>query len=353
MIEVHNPRKLETEVLHKYFRHSKFASFQRQLNYFGFRKLAGKGKMAPCSYVNPAAHGDIGSLLKIKRKATVSSNARDKQGAGKSRKRDSHSSVKTAQPKEVVSERAQDANPVLLDILRRSQPEPNPLASASSSTGDNSVSHHHVLARAAIGRGIRYSFVPRETAQPARPQTGPGSVVTLTHDPLAAARSSETNHDLAVKPEESLSQLASNYQNSLINLQRSEQQPQSGAASAPAADVADDTDPTPLSEMRSISPFGTSFCGFLPRDSSLIDLAMIPTMEELQQQQTNVTNDSSNTVTAAIVTDSTNTTTTTAAERLPFVDFPYHSVLPPPSAATDRTDAKTKHGNTKKDETAP
>jgi len=65
-IEVHNPHKLATSVLHQYFRHSKFASFQRQLNYFGFRKLAGKGKMAPCSYVNDAATSDLRSLLLIK-----------------------------------------------------------------------------------------------------------------------------------------------------------------------------------------------------------------------------------------------------------------------------------------------
>jgi len=67
-IEVHHPARLEKEVLGRYFRHSKYSSFQRQLNYFGFRKIAGKGKMSPCSYVNEAATTDIRSLLLMKRK---------------------------------------------------------------------------------------------------------------------------------------------------------------------------------------------------------------------------------------------------------------------------------------------
>ena len=71
-IRVHHPGRLEGEVLQKYFRHSKFASFQRQLNYFGFRKIAGKGKMSPCSYVNDAATSDLSSLLTIKRKTNGS-----------------------------------------------------------------------------------------------------------------------------------------------------------------------------------------------------------------------------------------------------------------------------------------
>lgn len=71
-IKVHHPERLEADVLHKYFRHSKFASFQRQLNYFGFRKIAGKGKMSPCSYVNESATSDIRSLLLIKRKTNGS-----------------------------------------------------------------------------------------------------------------------------------------------------------------------------------------------------------------------------------------------------------------------------------------
>lgn len=65
-ITVHNPVKLGSDVLNKYFRHSKYASFQRQLNYFGFRKLEGKGKMSPCSYINETTTTDIRSLLTVK-----------------------------------------------------------------------------------------------------------------------------------------------------------------------------------------------------------------------------------------------------------------------------------------------
>lgn len=79
---VHNPQKLADTVLHKYFRHSKYASFQRQLNYFGFRKIAGKGKMSPCSYVNDAATLDLRSLLFIKRKTSSSAT---KKNSDKSR----------------------------------------------------------------------------------------------------------------------------------------------------------------------------------------------------------------------------------------------------------------------------
>jgi len=43
-----DPIALESVLLAKYFRHGKYSSFQRQLNNFGFRKIEGKGRMAPC-----------------------------------------------------------------------------------------------------------------------------------------------------------------------------------------------------------------------------------------------------------------------------------------------------------------
>lgn len=138
-IEVHNPHRLESEVLNKYFRHSKYASFQRQLNYFGFRKLAGKGKMAPCSYVNENATNDLRSLLRMKRKtsATTAKDAKEKK-------------LPTAVPKE---------NKVVPPASL-----PNPATTKSTSgvkrTRDSSNNYVSVgpVAKIAVGKGVRHQL---------------------------------------------------------------------------------------------------------------------------------------------------------------------------------------------------
>ena len=49
-IKVHYPERLESEVLHKYFRHSKFASFQRQVRNDA-RVVASMSQMSNKRYV--------------------------------------------------------------------------------------------------------------------------------------------------------------------------------------------------------------------------------------------------------------------------------------------------------------
>eukprot|EP00536_Pseudo-nitzschia_multiseries_P008449 jgi/Psemu1/257253/estExt_Genewise1Plus.C_2140049 len=157
-IEVHSPHKLETDVLNRYFRHSKFASFQRQLNYFGFRKLAGKGKMAPCSYVNDATTDELGSLLLIKRKQ--GNEVKTKSG-GKKRARGG----KEEKPESAVSNTVSGdtVNPVLAGILYRSTSTSDIALSAAGSSSTNTLQQSQkAIARVAVGKGVRHGYVPQQ-----------------------------------------------------------------------------------------------------------------------------------------------------------------------------------------------
>lgn len=109
---VHDPIKLEKEILQKYFRHSKYSSFQRQMNYFGFRKNAGKGRMSPCTYENDSVSDELSSLLFIKRKT---------QGAASS------SSKKNVKAMKVKQEPASGAHSVSDDESHETPKVPLPL----------------------------------------------------------------------------------------------------------------------------------------------------------------------------------------------------------------------------------
>lgn len=74
---MHNPQGLQDYVLGKYYRHSRYSSFQRQLNYFGFKKkLHGgkKGKLCPCSYVHEGLGVEPSSLFTLKRRLRAAKN---------------------------------------------------------------------------------------------------------------------------------------------------------------------------------------------------------------------------------------------------------------------------------------
>lgn len=277
-IEVHSPQKLESDVLKKYFRHSKFASFQRQLNYFGFRKLAGKGKMAPCSYVNDAAMDDISSLFQIKRKSGP-----DPQESSMAKKKKDKATKSSGNCSTTA------VNPVLAGIYKRTSKqyisERNPLAESMSGS-DRHVSTtvstlidigapstavssrlvsstitgaHHELARRAIGRGIRHGL--GGSTMPKLLPPVPMPLLPPVPMPILSSSTSTAN---------SLSELANNYQNSLKDDVVTEDS---------------DDNPTPLSQMQNgmCSTFDGGMLDsteFLSRNSSLIDLAMLAPVDE-------------------------------------------------------------------------
>ena len=202
-------------------------------------------------------------------------------------------------------------NPVLANILHKSG------GGASSTKGATAGTNVTVpgqeasfkVAKAAAGRGVRHSYVApvvASAASEARQSSGAGDATAALN--AASFAFPEPSNPAA----DSLSLLTSTYQNSLNDMSTAEA-------------LAQGTDPTPLNEMqpREEPTPSASFTGFLSRDSSLVDLAMIPSVEEGLPPCT----DSSKSL------------------GLSFVDFPHPDVYPSSLASQDKDTKGSNTGN--------
>lgn len=295
-IEVHNPHKLQSNVLNRYFRHSKFASFQRQLNYFGFRKLAGKGKMAPCSYVNDATTKDLGSLLLIKVRLVCSyfqRRIRSFQHCGVPKNIGLHacgSSILLVhlqrkvgnEPTPNKSTKKRDrndseavqtptaTNPALTSIFYPSGSIKPAIVLAGAGSQSRVSSQppnksQQELARVAVGKGIRHRFSLGGSVKPAPLPTRPMNPSTaVPPQELPNNEASRTNFSAGVQ--EGLSALESNYKSSLGGhgggSYLAQGSDNAGVQSSPAS----------------------YFPGSLSHNDSLVDLAMIPLLEDSTEQ---------------------------------------------------------------------
>lgn len=306
-IEVHNPHRLEAEVLNKYFRHSKYASFQRQLNYFGFRKLAGKGKMAPCSYVNENATTDLRSLLRMKRK-TSATTKESKDGSDSPRGKKAPSSsqanrISSSIPRTQGVKRSRDnkngegeAGPKAkiavgkgvrhqLNGYLRNPLNDHPAAQGSGSAEPCVEMDPLSLAKSAVGRGITHQNVANQSSHPASTTGSSRNSIHSSRNGINGFREHGTDANgnftfldpsqLGMDMNDNLSELQSNYQSSLQdseNNRRAMHRESSLVALAmiPSLQM---LEPTPVSEFQTPSVNDMIFDDFPGSDNIGLDLS--------------------------------------------------------------------------------
>jgi len=274
-IEVHNPHRLESEVLNKYFRHSKYASFQRQLNYFGFRKLAGKGKMAPCSYVNENATTDLRSLLRMKRKTSATTkDSKTESSADKKKSTQSGRIVPISKVQGVKRSRnGANTGPAakiavgkgvrhqLNGYLRH----PSAPQSMDGTGGYDQVQQNSTdpssIAKSAVGKGIAHHHTFSNPGAAEMSKSTANAIRGNNLDGFKQHRTDGNNFtfldpsQLGMGIDNSLSELQSNYQSSLND-----------------SDQANGT----------ANGSGNHNRSSLRRDSSLVALAMIPSLQSIE-----------------------------------------------------------------------
>jgi hypothetical protein len=159
-IVVLDPESLQDHVLGNYYRHSKYASFQRQLNYFGFKKRlhnGKKGKLSPCSYIHEGLSADVKSLLELKRRPPA--------------KKRSNSDEPEDVPNHV--EKANKRSKKRRRTEKKSK-------KSSSSKSDNAAKHEVVVSNEPVYvKAEEYPNPPRRVSQPEKPAPAPTSLKEL------------------------------------------------------------------------------------------------------------------------------------------------------------------------------
>ena len=220
--------------------------------------------------------------MSIQRKTSTTTAPKEKKdgkkrnGASSSTKRPPS---KASKPSE-TSKTDTNINPILAGILYRSKsPAEVVTANANAAAGarkpvaghlSQTAGAHQALARTAVGRGIRHGYSLNAGSHPG---SQPARNTSASQGTTAAASSGAPFDfpDQMPSANDSLSQLTSNYRNSLNDMS--------------AQSLDDETMPTPLDQMRDPNA-SVGYGGFLSRNSSLVDLAMIPNVDDPDDQQT-------------------------------------------------------------------
>ncbi len=349
---VHHPGRLEREVLGRYFRHSKYSSFQRQLNYFGFRKIAGKGKMSPCSYVNERATGDIRSLLLMKRKNSkekereirlrelqlrqengVVNGGPEETGSGIKRRLNPGDDIQPATVRPMFTTSASVNNNVVAAVPINNQTQTATTANAVSSitssvqTDQNlskrtKLSHEPLVTKSAllpsdgrrytvaVGKGVRHQLngylransngnISSTVSAPSGAPAAQPTSTTSTAVPVQAGAPSYLSHpparrasaapaplrfldpgELGMSVETSLSQLKSAFAAaSGSNAPSNAGGHADGNVAPPAANVSSSSTVVSSNSTELARRVSTNNFGMLSRDNSLINLAMLPTLD--------------------------------------------------------------------------
>ena len=138
----------------------------------------------------------------------------------------------------------------------------NPIPTDAQTTAPT-ANTQQAIAQAAVGRGIRHSI--GYGAAPAVPAAAAAASTAEKRPNIQAPDQNSTKFLIPTRVEDSLSQLASNYQNSLVDL---------------PSTFPDQTVSGPTQEQPPPAFPQDPFPSLLSRNSSLVDLAMIPTLEE-------------------------------------------------------------------------